>query len=322
MTEQRPHIVTYCNAGCRYGYDTLISRLGNTYSLGYYKGVKKIIGIVGTGIMSSGMASHFLKAGHKVYIWNRTVSKTNELQQRGAKLLDSPKEVASRSDIVFEITANDESSQAVWEGMEGILAGATSGKILITSATLTTDWTDRLAAQCTEKGFTFFDMPLTGGRAAAETGSLTMLVGGDKTALENLKPTLDAISNKIFYFGKAGSGMRYKLILNVLQATHIVAFGESMKLAQSQGLDDHKVSEALIDRPGGVITGLAAAAYFKDEIPLTFSIDWITKDLEYARRMAGNLKVPLLDDVLSAYKAVQTAGYGSQDWAFVNKNIS
>lgn len=280
----------------------------------------KKIGIVGTGIMSSGMTTHFLKAGHEVFIWNRTTSKTQDLQDLGAKLLDTPKSVAEQSDIVFEVTANDESSQSVWQGDDGILAGADESKTLITSATLTAEWTDTLSTLCSEKNITFFDMPLTGGRPAAESGNLTLLVGGDEAKLEELKPTLAAISAKIFYFGKAGSGMRYKLILNVLQATHIVAFGESMKLAQSQGLDIQQVSHALVDRPGGVLTTIAATAYPLNDIPLTFSVDWITKDLEYARQMGSDLKLPLLDDVLMAYQALQDAGFGDKDWAYINKN--
>lgn len=276
------------------------------------------IGIIGTGIMSSGMAKHFLKAGYKVYIWNRTASKTIGLQKLGAKLLDTPKAVTTQSDIVFEVTANDESSQSVWQGENGILSGADESKILITSATLTTQWTDTLNKLCSDIDTTFFDIPLTGGRVAAESGNLTLLVGGDEVKLEKLKPTLEAIGSKIIYFGKAGSAMRYKLILNALQATHIVAFGESMKLAKNQGLNIKKVGTALVDRPGGVITNIAHEAYQKDEIPLTFSIDWITKDLEYARQMSGNLYVPLLDDVLEAYQKVREAGFGSEDWTYVN----
>lgn len=279
------------------------------------------IGIVGTGIMSSGMASHFLKAGYEVYIWNRTASKTQALQDQGAQLLESPKAVTEASDVIFEVTATDKSSRSVWQGEDGILAGATAKKTLITSATLTAQWTDEIAVICEEKGFSFFDMPLTGGRVAAESGTLTLLIGGDRTKLEELRPTLSAISAKIFHFGKAGSGMRYKLILNTLQATHLVAFGESMQLAKSQNLDIKKVSEALIDRPGGAITSIAAAAYPLQDVPLSFSIDWITKDLEYARKMAEHLEVPLLDEVLAAYQAVRDAGLGGKDWTTVNRQL-
>ena len=222
--------------------------------------------------------------------------------------------------MVFEVTANDESSQAVWQGVDGILAAATKDKVLIASATLTVGWTEQLAKECAGKGFTFFDMPLTGGRVAAENGALILLVGGDEAKLKALKPDLAAISSKIFYFGMAGSGMKYKLVLNSLQAAHLVAFGEAMKLATKAGLDPAKVGPALCDRPGGIVTGVAWEAYQKDKIPLAFSVDWITKDLGYAQQLAGDDKLPLFNEALKALRQAQTAGHGSEDWTVVNKN--
>lgn len=278
------------------------------------------IGVVGTGIMGSGIAANYLKAGYEVHVWNRSAEKTAELQQAGAVVAASPKETAEQSDIIFEVTANDESSQAVWQGKDGILAGASKDKVLIASATLSISWTIWLSELCAELGFTFFDMPLTGGRAAAESGSLKLLAGGDEAALEALKPDLEAISAKVFYFGSSGSGMKYKLVLNSLQAVHIAAFGEAMRLAESQGLDPSKVGPALCDRPGGEVTNFAWNAYQQDKLPLTFSVDWITKDLEYAKQMNPGLQRPILDDALAIYKKARADGHGGEDWASINKS--
>jgi 3-hydroxyisobutyrate dehydrogenase-like beta-hydroxyacid dehydrogenase len=280
----------------------------------------KKIGVVGTGIMGSGIAVNYLKAGYDVFIWNRSPEKTTSLQQAGAILTKSPEELTEQSDIVFEVTAKDESSQAVWQGGSGILAGAGKDKVLVASATLSVGWTVQLSKLCAEQGLIFFDMPLTGGRIAAEGGTLSLLVGGDTTKLEALKPDLKAISSKVFYFGPAGSGMKYKLILNGLQAAHIAAFGEAMRLAKAEGLDSAQVGPALCDRPGGAVTNLAWTAYQQDRIPLTFSVDWITKDLEYARQMGAKVDLPILDDVLAAYQKTRDAGHGDEDWAIINKN--
>jgi 3-hydroxyisobutyrate dehydrogenase-like beta-hydroxyacid dehydrogenase len=285
----------------------------------YNLGMKKI-GVVGTGIMGSGIAVNYLKAGYDVFIWNRSPEKTTSLQQAGAILAKSPKELTEQSDIVFEVTAKDESSQGVWQGSNGILAGAGKDKVLVASATLSVDWTVQLSKLCAEQDLTFFDMPLTGGRIAAEGGTLSLLVGGDAAKLETLKPDLEAISSKVFYFGPAGSGMKYKLILNGLQAAHVAAFGEAMRLAEAEGLAAAQVGPALCDRPGGAVTNLAWAAYQQDRIPLTFSVDWITKDLEYARQMGAKVDLPILDDVLAVYQKTRDAGHGDEDWAVINKN--
>lgn len=279
----------------------------------------KKIAVVGTGIMGSGIATNYLKAGYEVAIWNRSADKTAELRTAGAKQVDSPKAATEQADIIFEVTANDASSQAVWEGKQGILAGANSSKTLIASSTLSIDWISSLIEQT--KTYSFFDMPLTGGRVAAEGGTLTLLVGGNDAALEKLKPELAAISSKVLYFGPAGSGMKYKLVLNSLQAAHIAAFGEAMKLAQSQGLDPAKVGPALCERPGGALTNIAWQAYQESgPMPLTFSVDWITKDLGYARAMSHQAVLPILDDVLQVYQTTQAAGHGAEDWTAILKN--
>ncbi|MBI5620248.1 NAD(P)-dependent oxidoreductase [Candidatus Gottesmanbacteria bacterium] len=277
------------------------------------------IGIVGLGIMGRGMAANFLKHGFTVYVWNRTRAAADHLVDQGAILMASPKDVALHADVIFEVTANDESSRAVCTSPDGILAGADPKKICIASATLSVRWIDELVALCFHKKLQFCDIPLTGGRVGAETGTLTLLCGGDSAIVENLQPVFDAISKKVYYFGPAGKGMRYKLILNFMQALHIVGFGAAMKMAKAHHMDLKKVADALVERPGGVITKIARDRYFNDADPITFSIEWIVKDLTYAKQYIADLDAPLLDDVLKIYNDALSSGNGHKDWASVNR---
>src|SRR3989338_8990679 len=136
----------------------------------------KKIGVVGTGIMGSGIAANYLKRGYTVFVWNRTKEKADGLVAEGAIFAGTPREVAEKSNIVFEVTGNDESSKAVWLGTNGILAGAGKDSMLISDATISVEWVDELVKLCARQGYTFFDMPLTGSRAGAEGGTLTLLV--------------------------------------------------------------------------------------------------------------------------------------------------
>lgn len=269
--------------------------------------------------MGSGMADNFIKAGHEVYLWNRSPQKLQEFTDKGASACKSPQEVAEKADVVFEVTSNDESSKEVWTGQNGMLAGASADSILIASSTLSATWIDELAKLCEHKELVFFDMALTGGRIAAESGSLTLLCGGEESKLENLKPTLEAIAGKIFHFGPVGHGMRYKLILNMLQAIHMAGFGEAIKIAETNGMDIKKVADALTDRPGGAITEISKDSYHNQPDPITFSIEWITKDLGYAKNFAGSLSTPLLDDVLKKFKQALADGKGQTDWTNINE---
>lgn len=276
------------------------------------------IGIVGLGIMGRGMADNFLKNDYEVFLWNRTRSVAENFEENGAVVCDSPKEVAQKADIIFEVTANDESSKAVWTGDQGILAGATPEKILIVSATLSINWTDELIKTCQDSSFQILDIPLTGGRIGAETGNMTLLCGGDENLIEELGSVFEAIAGNVFYFGPAGHGMRYKLLLNFLQASHVIAFGQAMQIAKENNMDLEKVADGLAYRPGGVITEISKKTYFEDPDPITFSIEWITKDLSYAKEFADKIDANVLDAVLARYQEAMKKGYSDKDWASIN----
>lgn len=282
----------------------------------------KKIAVIGLGIMGHGIADNFLKHGYEVIIWNRSKDKANDLVKRGAKLATTPSEAAHQADMVFEVTANDESSREIWLGKDGILSAPFNQppKFLITCATLSVDWVEELAQKAKQPNVEFFDMPMTGSRVGAETGTLTLFAGGDGSVLEQIRPDLKAIAKDVKYFGSVGSGTKYKLILNSLQAIHILGFGEAMRMARAAGLDEKKTTAALTERPGGVITGIAANSYFKPPEAVTFSVDWITKDLGYATKMVSGVEHDLLDDALAAYQEAQSKGKGADDWTEVNKS--
>lgn len=279
----------------------------------------KSVAIVGTGIMGSGMAVNFLKKGHQVFVWNRTKSKLKPLINRGAIATSSPKEATSKAAIIFDVTANNQSSQSVWLGPRGILAGANSTKCLIANGTFSAAWIDKLAKICQKKKLTFFDMPMTGGRIGAETGAMILLVGSKKQKLKTIYKDLNSIAKRIVYLGKTGSGIRFKLILNMIQSAHIVAFGEALKLAKKTGLNLKVVGDYLSLQPGGVVTNLAWRDYQKEPKPINFSIKWIAKDLKYAKQLAKNLPLPILDQTYKAYLKAVKQKHGRKDWTAINK---
>jgi 3-hydroxyisobutyrate dehydrogenase-like beta-hydroxyacid dehydrogenase len=279
----------------------------------------KKIAVVGVGIMGAGIASNFLKNGYQVFVWNRGKDRTEPLVAKGAVVAETPKEAALQADIVFEVTASDESSRAVWLGDEGILAGARPDQLLISSGTLSAGWVDELAALCAKKGFAYFDIMLTGGRPAAESGKLLMLAGGDENKFAELLPDLKAISAKVVRFGPVGSGARYKLILNVLQSVHMQGLAEALKLAAKEGMDLQKVGDELAEYPGGIVTARSWQNYQHPPSPINFALKWVTKDVRYAKELAGDLDLPLLNDVLAKYNEAMEKGKGEDDWTSVAK---
>ena len=279
----------------------------------------KSIAVIGLGIMGHGIADNFLKSGYNVVVWNRTSDKAGDLVAKGAVLATTVTEAVQNADVIFEVTANDESSREIWLGKDGIVANASPLQYVITCATLSTDWTDELATACEAAHLTFFDMPMTGGRVAAESGQLTLLIGGSENRLQEITDDLQAVAKDVKYFGKAGSGMRYKLILNTLQAIHIAGLGEALRMASEAGLDQELVGNALVERPGGIVTNIGWESYKQDPNPITFSVEWIAKDLGYAAEMAKTIDHPLLDEARRLYEKAIEAGYDQADWTKINK---
>lgn len=282
------------------------------------------VAVIGLGIMGHAMADHFLRGGHRVTVWNRTAAKADDLVAVGADRAASPAEAAAAADVTFEVTADDGSSRAAWLDGDGILAGARAGSVLVTSATLSPPWVDELAGACAAAGHPFLDMPLTGGRAGAESGQLVMLAGGDADTVAALGPTLAAVARDVKHFGPVGAGTRFKLILNAVQAVHLGAFGEAMRLAEATGLDTAAVGAALVERPGGVVTQMADAAFGRDDTPVSFPLRWAAKDLAYAATMAEGAGVahPLFAAAGAALARSVEAGHGPDDWTVVNEHPS
>lgn len=276
------------------------------------------IGIIGAGIMAAGMTQNFLKAGYEVTVWNRTKSHLAPLLAAGAVQAASPKAVAEVSDIVIECVSDDAASRHVWSGDEGILAGANGKKVLIASSSLSLAWTDELVEICKQRGLTFMDMPLTGSRAGAENGTLRLLIGADKQVLESIRTDLEAISEKMYHFGAPGAGMRFKLMLNSLIGIHMNAVSQARELAQRASIDSKTFSEALIDGNMGPLspsTKLVLDSVNWEPNHVNFAVQWLEKDLRYAREMADmyDFNFDLLNDTQVDYAKAKNAGLAEHD---------
>lgn len=286
---------------------------------------KPRIAILGLGIMGRGIALNYLKNDYEVVVWNRSQHKAVELEQFGATCAQTPAIAAMNTDIIFDVTANDESSQYVFcDEDNGVIANANRNSILITCATLTISWTLKLAKLCKENGFTFFDMPMTGSRAGAESGNLNLLVGGDKAKFEEIQEHLVPISSDRPYFGEAGNGMKFKLILNAIQAAHVIAFGDAMRQAQAVGVDLEATGSFISEKPGGYPTQMSWNNFQNPTSSTNFSVKWILKDLKYAKEMLSdfNFAEPIAPTILDAsiarLQSAADAGHGDQDWTIVN----
>ncbi|MBN1438970.1 MAG: NAD(P)-dependent oxidoreductase [Anaerolineales bacterium] len=277
------------------------------------------IAVLGLGIMGSGIARNLIRKGFDVVVWNRTKERMEPLRALGAEAADGPDDAGRKADVVIDVVADVAASREVWMGERGALAAMPSGSAAVECATLSEPWIRELHSQAAARRIDFIDCPMTGSKAGAEAGTLTLFAGAEEAALERVRPVLEAFSRRIFRFGPPGMGTAYKLINNLLLAGQLVSLGEEIALAEACGLDLSRTAEAVRD-------GAAASPIVQAKLPMIlgrdfsdtqFALRWMLKDLRYALEFADGLGLRLAtaEAVCAAYAQAEASGWGGMDYA-------
>ena len=279
---------------------------------------KPRVAILGLGIMGGGMAHRLLSSGFPVAVYNRTPDKTAPFAAAGAFVAASPRQAASRSQIIISMVADDIASRSMWLGENGALTGATRGSVLIESSTLTVGWIKELSTAATRQGFDFLDAPVTGTKPHAASGELLFLVGGSATALALAQPVLSALGRETVHLGPTGSGALMKLINNFMCGVQVASFAEAVSMIESGGLDRAKAEAILMSgAPGsGIIKRAVASAAANDFTP-NFPLRLMAKDLGYAVGEASHrgLTLQTASSALVVFKQAIAQGYGDEDFS-------
>lgn len=274
--------------------------------------------------MGSGMAGRLLSANFPLTVYNRNAEKTKPFISRGASRANSPREAASRAEIVIGMVADDSASRAIWFGEDGALAGVTPGAILVEASTLTVGWISELAAAATQRGCELLDAPVTGTKPHAAAGELLFLVGGSAEALNKVRPTLAAMSRDIVHLGPTGSGAFLKLINNFLCGVQAASLAEAVSLIAKSSLDRDKALSILTNgAPGSpLLKTITARAAVGDFTP-NFFLRLMAKDLGYAaaegQRYGTELRTAATAEGI--FRQAIARGYGDQDFAAVIESL-
>jgi 2-hydroxy-3-oxopropionate reductase len=206
---------------------------------------KAKLGYIGLGLMGKPMALNLLKAGFEVVVHNRSRAAVQDLVAAGAKEAHSPKEVAEQVDIVFTNLPDSPDVELVALGPDGIIAGAHEGLIFIDHSTIKPATARHIADELSKKGVRALDAPVSGGDFGAQQGTLTIMVGGDESALEQARPALEAMGKAITHIGEAGAGQVAKCCNQIMVAAQMAAMGELLIFARKADVDPEKVVAAI-----------------------------------------------------------------------------
>lgn len=278
------------------------------------------IGFIGLGIMGSRMARNLQKAGYALTLFNRTKSKAKDLLAQGAKWANSPEEVVLDCNIIITMLSTPEAIREVALGKNGFLEVARTKSIWINCSTVNPSFAKKMAGKAKEKGIAYIDAPVAGTKEPAEKGELVFLVGADIDVLARLNPLMRIMGKKIIPLGSIGQASHMKMLINLLLAQSMLAFGEAMALGKETGLTEEALFNVLLNVP-------VTAPFLKTVRPKlengdyepNFPLQWMQKDLHLASLTAYELNVamPSLNTTKEIFAQAKQKGYGEKDFSSI-----
>jgi 3-hydroxyisobutyrate dehydrogenase-like beta-hydroxyacid dehydrogenase len=263
------------------------------------------VAVLGTGRMGAAMAGSLRRARFAVTLWNRTRSTSEAVAREiGARVAETPAEAVGDSDVVLSSLADDGVVRAVYSGDLGAAAALRGGSVVAEMSTIAPGTVREIRPAVESRGAALLDAPVSGSVAFAQKGELTIMVGGDREALDRVRPVLEALSVKIFHVGTLGAGATMKLAVNTLVHGLNVALCEALVLAEKAGVERTMAYDVFASGAGGApFVHYKRAAFARpDETPVAFSLDLVAKDLDLILSLAHEVGVRM--DQASANRSV------------------
>jgi len=274
------------------------------------------IGFVGLGIMGKPMAKNLLKASHSLVVYDIMPAGMDEVVAAGADKGSSPKDVASRTDLVITMVPDGPEVEQAVLGSNGVLEGARKGTIVVDMSSISPMVSQKVGAACEAKGVEFLDAPVSGGEPKAIDGTLAIMVGGRKDVFDKVEPILKLMGSTVVLTGKVGAGNVTKLANQIMVACNIAAMGEAFVLATKAGLDPEVVFNAVkAGLAGSTVLNVKAPMVYSRNFKAGFRIRLHHKDLRNALLAAESLKVslPLTSAVQNMLVSLMNDGKGDLD---------
>ena len=270
------------------------------------------LSFIGLGVMGYPMAGFLSKAGHDVTVFNRTTSKAEKwCTEYCGNLSESPKKAAKGAEIVFICVGNDDDVREVILHEDGAIHGLGKSAIIVDHTTASARLAVEVYDEARKHEINFLDAPLSGGQAGAESGQLTIMVGGDKEIFDKVLPVMDCYAKACTLIGEAGSGQKAKMVNQICIASLIQGLSEALHFAKRENLDIAAVM-------GAISKGAAQSwqmenrwqTMIDDKFDFGFAVEWMRKDLEIAideaKRVNANLEVTEL--INEFYKDIEKIG--------------
>ncbi len=252
------------------------------------------IGWIGAGgRLGFSMAKRLIDAGCDVSVYNRTRSKVEPLAALGARVVDTPRDLADR-DIVFSTVSASDDLIAVTRGPNGVLGGDSSPQLLVDCSTVSEEASAQVREAAAARGAAMLSAPVSGNAKVVSVGRLTIVASGPREAFDTAKPYLEAVGSGVTWVGEGEHARMVKICHNLMLGVVAQCLAEITVLAEKGGVSRHDFLDFLNDSVvGSTFTRYKTPAYVNLDMTPTFTPVLLRKDLDLGLEAAGKLGVPL-----------------------------
>jgi 3-hydroxyisobutyrate dehydrogenase len=255
---------------------------------------KQKIGFIGLGSLGEGLCNSLVTAGYPVTVNDLNKSLASRLLQAGATWADTTADTCKDADVVITVLPSPAVSRKVVEGQNGVFDNLKPGATWIEMSTTDMDDLLRLSDVAKSKGIHVLECPVTGGVHLANSGEITVLVGGEESTFKGVEDILKTIGGEIIYMGKMGNASVVKVVTNMLAFIHLIAAGEAMMLPAKYGVDPDATYRAIRASSGNsFVHETESKLVLSGSYNVKFTMDLACKDLGLVNGIAEKLGVPL-----------------------------
>lgn len=278
------------------------------------------IAFIGLGIMGSRMAAHLLKSGNELTVYNRSEAPRKKLAEHGAIEAHSLEEALTDADIVFSMLSRPEVVEEVMlnRGLHAMKKNA----LWVDCSTVNPSFTGKAAQVAENEGLHYLEAPVAGTKPQAESGELVFFVGGEQSIKEKVDPLLNLMGSKVLHLGEVGKGASFKMVVNMMLGTSMVAFAESLKFGESMGIDRDFLLDTIPNLPvSAPFTKMKASLIKEGDYEAQFPLELLYKDLHLAAQSAyeNEQPIPYSNTAKELYAIAMKEGMGREDMAAIYK---
>jgi len=252
------------------------------------------LGFIGIGAMGSRLARRLREHGYTLAVYDRNAPKAEALLPYGIAVVESLAGLAAHVDVILSCLTDDDAVRTVYLAEEGVLASAPAGTLVLEMSTIAPSTSRELHAEGAARGIQVMDVAISGSTTAVETGTITLLAGGDAELFEAAEPIFRALAAHYFLMGPSGSGVSMKLVVNTLLGVGMQAIAEVITLGESEGINRKRLLEVLSQ------TAVVAPAHAgklaraeRDDYSPQFAIGLMNKDFRLILEAAKSSNVAL-----------------------------